>query len=62
MAKVKLNEHTMKTLPVLIVTTRGDETSRERALSAGASRFMTKPFTPDGILAEVRGLLAQPGP
>jgi two-component system chemotaxis response regulator CheY len=44
-------------LPVIVVTTRGDEASRTRALAAGASRFMTKPFDPDGILREVRELL-----
>jgi two-component system, chemotaxis family, chemotaxis protein CheY len=47
----------LRKLPILIVTTRGDEGSRERALSAGASAFMTKPFTPEGILAEVDLLL-----
>jgi two-component system, chemotaxis family, chemotaxis protein CheY len=46
-----------KALPIVIVTTRGDETSRARALQAGASRYMTKPFTPDEILDEVRSLL-----
>lgn len=50
-------QDTLKDLPIVIVTTRGDETSRERALQAGASRFLTKPFTPDGIQAEVRALL-----
>jgi two-component system chemotaxis response regulator CheY len=44
-------------LPIVVVTTRGDEASREGALAAGASRFMTKPFTPEGIQAEVRALL-----
>jgi two-component system, chemotaxis family, chemotaxis protein CheY len=44
-------------LPILIVTTRGDEASRVRVLEAGASRFMTKPFTPEGILGEVLALL-----
>jgi len=48
----------LRRLPILIVTTRGDEASQERVLAAGASRFMTKPFTPEKILGEVRGLLA----
>jgi two-component system chemotaxis response regulator CheY len=48
-------------LPILIVTTRGDDASRERVLAAGASRFMTKPFTPDAILAEVLDLLRGAG-
>jgi two-component system chemotaxis response regulator CheY len=47
----------LRTLPILIVTTRGDEASRSRALAAGASRFMNKPFTPEAILQEVEGLL-----
>ena len=46
-----------KKLPIVIVTTRGDEGSRARALEAGASRYMTKPFTPEEILSEVRSLL-----
>jgi two-component system, chemotaxis family, chemotaxis protein CheY len=48
----------LSTLPILVVTTRGDENSREQALKAGASAFMTKPFTPEGILSQVDGLLA----
>jgi two-component system chemotaxis response regulator CheY len=48
----------LRELPILVVTTRGDEASRARALGAGASAFMTKPFTPEGILAHVDALLA----
>jgi two-component system chemotaxis response regulator CheY len=52
----------LRALPIIIVTTRGDEGSRARALGAGASRFMTKPFRPEAILDEVRSLLgAAPG-
>ena len=47
----------LKALPILIVTTRSDDGSRERVLAAGASKYLTKPFTPDAILAEVRELL-----
>jgi two-component system chemotaxis response regulator CheY len=50
-------QDTLRHLPIVIVTTRGDEASRARALEAGANRFMTKPFTPDAILAEVKALL-----
>ena len=44
-------------LPILVVTTRGDDASRSNALSVGASKFMTKPFVPEAIAAEVSGLL-----
>ena len=48
----------LRSLPILVVTTRGDEKSRARALQSGASSFMTKPFSPEAILGEVRSLLA----
>jgi len=52
----------LRELPILVVTTRGDESSRARALAAGATRFMTKPFSPDVLLGEVRALIgARPG-
>ena len=47
----------LRSLPILVVTTRGDEGSREHALAAGASRFMTKPFTPEALQTEVAALL-----
>jgi two-component system, chemotaxis family, chemotaxis protein CheY len=50
----------LRSLPVLIVTTRGDDESRERVLRAGATAFLAKPFTPDAIIAEVRRLLPEP--
>jgi two-component system chemotaxis response regulator CheY len=48
----------LRGLPILVVTTRGDESSRSRAVESGASSFMTKPFSPDAILEEARRLLA----
>jgi two-component system chemotaxis response regulator CheY len=51
------SQDTLKELPIIVVTTRGDEASRSRALQSGASRFMTKPFSPDTIVAELRSLL-----
>jgi two-component system chemotaxis response regulator CheY len=49
----------LRSLPILVVTTRGDEDSKARALQSGASSFMTKPFSPEAILAEVRSLLTR---
>ncbi len=51
----------LRALPILIVTTRGDEASRDAVMSAGASRFMTKPFTPEAILSEATAMLAGGG-
>jgi two-component system, chemotaxis family, chemotaxis protein CheY len=52
------NQDRLRELPIIIVTTRGDETSRTTALEAGATRYLTKPFTPEGILGEVTALVA----
>ena len=45
-------------VPVLVLTTRGDSESRDAALKAGSSAYMTKPFSPPALEAAVRGLLA----
>ena len=50
----------LKRLPIIVVTTRGDDDSRAQALAAGASSYMTKPFTPEAIVAAVSELL-EPG-
>ena len=47
----------LRELPILIVTTRGDDESRSKVLGAGASSFLAKPFGPAEILDEVRRLL-----
>ena len=47
-------------LPVMVLTTRGDETSRDAAFKAGASAYMTKPFAPTALAASVSELLAAP--
>ncbi len=47
----------LKSLPIIVVTTRGDDDSRAQALAAGASSYMTKPFTPEAIVAAVVALL-----
>jgi two-component system chemotaxis response regulator CheY len=49
-----------RTLPVIVLTTRGDDASREAAVGAGATTYMTKPFVPQEIAATVRTLLNGP--
>ncbi len=49
----------LRALPILVVTTRGDDESRARVMDAGASGFLAKPFAPEQILEQVRGLLAK---
>jgi two-component system chemotaxis response regulator CheY len=45
-------------LPVVVLTTRGDEQSREAALAEGATRYLTKPFQPSALAPEIRELLS----
>ena len=48
-----------ETLPVLMLTARGQARDRDLAEAAGVSRFMTKPFANIEVLSAVRDLLAQ---
>ena len=48
---------TFQNIPIIVLTTRGDEESRNAALAAGATLYMTKPFDPDELVASARRLL-----
>ena len=48
---------TFRDIPIIVLTTRGDEESRHAAVAAGATLYMTKPFDPDGLAASARRLL-----
>ena len=44
-------------LPILVLTTRDYDASRNAAMQSGATAYLTKPFTPQNLLAEARGML-----
>ena len=44
-------------LPILMLTTEGQETDRDRALAMGATDYMVKPFKPTQLLERVATLL-----
>lgn len=44
-------------IPVIVLTTRGDEASHAGALAAGANIYLTKPFDPHELTGHARGLL-----
>jgi two-component system chemotaxis response regulator CheY len=52
------NHPAFKRLPVIVLTTRGDEESRAAAVAAGATMYLTKPFAPPALAEHVRSLLA----
>jgi len=45
-------------VPIVVLTTRGDESSRETAMAAGATLYLTKPFAPQVLLSAARDLLS----
>lgn len=49
---------TYRDVPVIVLTTRSDVTSREAAMTAGASEYLTKPFTPELLATHARRLLS----
>jgi two-component system chemotaxis response regulator CheY len=48
---------TFREIPIIVLTTRGDEESRNSALAAGASLYLTKPFDPSVLAASAGRLL-----
>ena len=54
-----LRQHAaFKTLPVIVLTTRGDAESRQAAMDAGATVYLTKPFVPQVLAEHARAFLA----
>ena len=46
-----------RTLPIMMLTARGEETERVRGLIAGADDYVVKPFSLPELMARVQGLL-----
>jgi two-component system phosphate regulon response regulator PhoB len=46
-----------KTVPILMLTARGDESDRVAGLDAGADDYITKPFSTKEMLARIRAVL-----
>ena len=46
-------------LPVLVLTAKGDEDSEVRVFEAGANDFLTKPFRPRALIARLKALSAR---
>jgi two-component system, chemotaxis family, chemotaxis protein CheY len=44
-------------LPVIVLTTRDDPASERAAIEAGATAYLTKPFTPALLASRVRSVL-----
>lgn len=50
------------TMPILMLTARGEETDRIRGLTTGADDYVVKPFSVPELLARVKALLRRSAP
>jgi len=51
-----------KTVPILMLTARGDEPDKIAGLDAGADDYITKPFSTQEMLARIRAVLRRRAP
>jgi two-component system OmpR family response regulator len=56
----KIREHS--TVPIVMLTARGDETDRVVGLELGADDYLPKPFGPRELLARMRAVLRRTSP
>ena len=47
-------------LPIVILTAKGQDADRQEALGLGADAFVTKPFSPKKLIAQIHELLSRP--
>ena len=55
-SKLRRQEET-KTVPIIMLSARGEESDRIRGLDAGADDYMVKPFSPSELIARIRAVL-----
>jgi CheY-like chemotaxis protein len=48
---------TTATIPVVMLTARGQSVTRLEAESSGAALYLTKPFSPSALVAEVQRII-----
>lgn len=51
------NLNGLKHVPIIVITTRGDDITQDTVLNAGANRFIRKPFTPNEVLDVMKAML-----
>src|SRR5271157_5965329 len=51
-----------RTLPVVMLTARGEEGDRVRGLNSGADDYVVKPFSPTELIARLRAVMRRAQP
>ena len=55
------NDDLFKTLPIILLTARGEEEDKVRGLEIGADDYVTKPFSPRELVARIKAVLRRSG-
>ena len=55
-------ESRTRELPLIMLTARGDEPDKIAGLDAGADDYLTKPFSPNELMARIRAVLRRKAP
>ena len=53
------NQTALRHLPIIMVTSRGGEKHRERAMSLGVNDYLTKPYQEDQLMDSIRNILGE---
>ena len=59
--RIRLRSET-RTLPIIMLTARGEEADRIRGLATGADDYVVKPFSVNEVVARVKALLRRASP
>jgi len=54
------SDNDLKDSYVILLTAKGQELDKERAIREGANEFMSKPFSPKEIVTKIRTILGVP--
>jgi DNA-binding response OmpR family regulator len=55
--KITKNEYMLKNIYIIMLTAKGQEVDRQKAIDCGADHYITKPFNIDEILKKVSAVL-----
>jgi len=51
------NDSAYSDIHIIMLSAKGQDADREKAIKIGANEFITKPFSPSGIIGKVREIL-----
>lgn len=61
-ARALRNAERTRTIPLIMLTARGDENDKVDALEIGADDYVTKPFSPKELVARIKAVLRRRAP